>query len=563
MSIDTKTSRPTGIILILEFALLFVVTVLARSAFLEHEPIHDELYHLLAAHSWVQNGSFAIADGEYARGSLYTMFVGTVYEYFGYGVTTVRWSSVVVGSLWVLAVFAWCRYRFDRTVAWAAALLFSIAPGAIFLSQYVRFYVLHGLLFWLTAIGIFELFQQNLSPVKRTLLILVMLLCFAAATHLQLTTFVGVAGIALFVAIRESPDLVRRSVTSTALRRMLIGLLIVGVIGVASLGYSGIAAKIFEIYRWAPAWASKGGFLRYHWMLVEQYPLIWATVPVAVLVAVYKKSTAGIYCASIFCAAIVLHSFAGMKAERFIYYVMPFFFILGAILLKETLTFVDRLTVGILDSAIPRQYRVHLPARILVVLLVCTLLLVSNPAHRATADILRGRPVDTGDGKGRYWSRYNANWELAGPELRALAKKSEVVLSTNELHMLYFIGRVDFELSFSRLSELIEGDWHQGEEFTPDFRTGRPVISSAESVGQVVSCFETGLIVVRAETWPKAEFIPDKTKDTIEALSKRLDIPDEWGLRVYSWGPMEVERTPECAHLRGLGTEFSTGMDLR
>ena len=45
MPFESKPSGTLGMIDVLEFALLFDISIIARSAFLEHEPIHDELSH--------------------------------------------------------------------------------------------------------------------------------------------------------------------------------------------------------------------------------------------------------------------------------------------------------------------------------------------------------------------------------------------------------------------------------------------------------------------------------------------------------------------------------------
>jgi 4-amino-4-deoxy-L-arabinose transferase-like glycosyltransferase len=532
-----------------EFALLFLITIAARLMFIQNEPIHDELYHLIAAYSWIENGSFAIADGEYTRSKLYTVFVGLIYEFFGDDVTTLRISSAFVGSIWVLAVFAWCRYRFDRSVAWIAALLFGFAPGAIFLSQYVRFYVLHGLLFWLAAIGTFELLERRFTPVTRALLIAAVLVCFAGAIHLQLTTLVGVAGIALFLAFWVLPDLFRRSAQSPIFRQTLIGLAAAAILGMVGLVSSGIAYDIFEIYRWAPAWASKTGFLTYHWILVDQFPVIWATLPIVSLLVVRRKSAAGTYCVMIFGSAVVLHSFAGMKVERFIFYVLPFFFILGAVFLKEGLALAGELISQIFSDTLRRRHRLLEIVQVAVVSVVGIFLVLSNPAFRATADMLRGQPVNAGNSSAQYWSRYDTTWNQAAPMLKELADQSEIVLSSNELHMLYFVGRLDIELNFSRLSELISGEWDQSDEFKSDFRTGRPVISSAESVRRVVSCHASGLIVVRAASWLNQATIPAETRGVIEAITERVEIPDKWGLRIYKWMKEGAGSSIECASL--------------
>jgi hypothetical protein len=562
MLTNTNIVQPTRVVLGIEVLLLFTLTVFTRAVFLDHEPIHDELYHLLAAQSWVSEGTFRIAGGEYNRGGLYTAFVGTIYNLFGEEVRTIRWSSVLVGSLWVVAVFAWCRFKFDRGVAWTAALLFCLAPGAIFLSQYIRFYVLHGLLFWLLAVGAFEIIERRVVSWKMAVLAVGVLAAFLAAAHLQQTTLVGLAGIIVYAAFRILPEQLRKAATDRSLRRWLIGLAGLAVVAAAAVVVSGVAAAIIEKYLWAPAWANKSGFLRYHWLLVSQYPLFWGVLPIAVLVILARRSLTGAYCAAIFCTAVLLHSFAGMKGERFIYYAMPFFFVVSALFLKEVFLY----TKGIADDLIRGTNlvadRFHVPIAGTISVFACLFLLLANPAFRYTADMLRGQPVGDGS-EGQYWSRYEANWERAASGLLDLSDTASVVVSPSELHMLYYFGRVDFELSFSRLTELIDGKWKPEDEFTIDFRTGRAAISSPESLELVVSCFESGLLVVRNVSWLNPAIVPSETRGAIEDLLTRVDVPADWGLIVYAWEGGEVEDANVCDRVRVLRTSSSPIADTK
>ena len=49
-----------GLLALIVFVYLFGFT-------LEHSPVVDEMFHLLAARSWATDGTLAIADGEYTR----------------------------------------------------------------------------------------------------------------------------------------------------------------------------------------------------------------------------------------------------------------------------------------------------------------------------------------------------------------------------------------------------------------------------------------------------------------------------------------------------------------
>ncbi len=68
-----------------EAAGLFALALLVRlylindTPRLEYPPWWAEIYHILAARSWMANGSLAIADGEYSRASLFTISLGYLF----------------------------------------------------------------------------------------------------------------------------------------------------------------------------------------------------------------------------------------------------------------------------------------------------------------------------------------------------------------------------------------------------------------------------------------------------------------------------------------------------
>ena len=78
---------------------------LLRYIGMSHEPTWDELYHVLAARSWAENGTFAIADGEYTRAALFTRLIGIVTGWSDGSLDAIRLFCITIGTLLVLAVF--------------------------------------------------------------------------------------------------------------------------------------------------------------------------------------------------------------------------------------------------------------------------------------------------------------------------------------------------------------------------------------------------------------------------------------------------------------------------
>ena len=59
------------------------------------EPEFDELYHLLAARSYLETGQLAIAEGIYDRGAAFTILVSSMLKAFGDRVEIARLPSLI------------------------------------------------------------------------------------------------------------------------------------------------------------------------------------------------------------------------------------------------------------------------------------------------------------------------------------------------------------------------------------------------------------------------------------------------------------------------------------
>jgi hypothetical protein len=89
-------------------------------------------------------------------------------------------------------------------------------------------------------------------------------------------------------------------------------------------------------------------------------------------------------------------------------------------------------------------------------------LLLANGSSART--MLRPLGVHLGEG-------FSAAWPAAMDQLQPKVRVADRVLTSHELHMLYYLGPVDIVLSKELLDEF------GGKEFARDPRTGLPVIS--------------------------------------------------------------------------------------
>jgi hypothetical protein len=450
---DAERSPRSWRSILLASAIVFALAFGVRAANYQNDPITDELYHLLAAESWAADGSLAIADGEYRRAALFTMMVGMVHSLTDGSVDAIRIFCILVGSLLVATVYAWTARILGTRYAVIAAFFLALMPGAIFLSQHIRFYSLHALVyFWMAWIA-FDLATTSRSWQMRAGLASLFLVLALVGIHLQITTLVGLAGIAFWILVSHAIELVGWIRQEKA---KLAGAIVTGLV-VAVLLFVGRSriVELIDIYEGSALWNSGDNPLFYHLLYRDQLGAFWSAAPIAFVVALVSRPKVAFFCTCIFVVAFVLQSFGGMRSERFLFYAMPFFFIVWSIaiiwfgqLLRELL--VD----GI--SRLPRPDRMPVIRRMapaVIMALSAAFLFVSTPAFEASARMITGR-TSTAANAVQYWERYEMDWAAAAESLQALSRESDVVLVSQALHALYYLGDYDYSISATAFADV-------------------------------------------------------------------------------------------------------------
>jgi 4-amino-4-deoxy-L-arabinose transferase-like glycosyltransferase len=89
--------------------IIAILAVGTRLSEIDRVASFDELYHLLAARGWLQEGEFRIADGVYEPAQLFTMLVAASFALFGESIEVARMPSVLAGAALVVLAFLWTR----------------------------------------------------------------------------------------------------------------------------------------------------------------------------------------------------------------------------------------------------------------------------------------------------------------------------------------------------------------------------------------------------------------------------------------------------------------------
>jgi hypothetical protein len=231
---------------------------------------------------------------------------------------------------------------------------------------------------------------------------------------------------------------------------------------------------------------------------------------------------------TVFAVSMVIFSGGAMKTERYIYFVIPFFFAVWGVTLVTWLTPARRILANVVDQLgapdwSPRARRIAIWASML---LGVGWLLLYNPAFGiATGMVLRNQSAD---------AYQESDWARAAPELRRLADSADVVVSTALPKTLFYVGRADVTLSLTELGELGRRDGLP-IEFNWDPRTGRPAISTPSSLQRLMGCFARGVVFIEDRHWHDPVVVPDSTRAFLAVHTAEVPLPPAWRVHARRW----------------------------
>ncbi|GFZ96850.1 MULTISPECIES: glycosyltransferase family 39 protein [Sphingobium] len=484
---------------------------------IQTRPAHiDEFYHLLAGRSWAADGSFAILDGRYERARLFTAIVGGSFDLFGRSdLWVARIPSLLFSGISVGLVFQWLRQSGGIWSAVAGAALFGLAGYTLDIAHFARFYALHALMI-LAAAGSLFLATRPAGRFRPGWLAATAL-CLAIAAHLQPVTAIAALAMGCWLLFDQRA-------TIAAMRPL--HLIVLGAIALACATIAlSQAGPALESYRHAERWATGSQDDAFYYLreFRAQMPAMLLLWPVALAAAWRRNPSLASLCAIMAMLCLTLHSFAGMKAWRYSYYVFPFICMAYGLAIGAL---VERFGGG-------GTLRPALLAGAAMLLLMGGDVAYRHSARLMASTLAQGpaalaAPVPDGE------------WDRAAPELRRIAQGSSLLVTGDDLRTLAHIGPFNLFISHSRLGEL-----KPPTDFNSDFRTGRPLIDSPAALSEVIDCTDNGVVIVSDYQWRNPMGVRPEIAREIE---RRLTpVPTHSSFHVYSWRHPTVRRA--CPHV--------------
>lgn len=500
-------------------ALLGMVLLAALCrAVIDHPPMYDELLHMLAAQGVLESGEPRIADGYYWRAEWFTRLVALSYGLFGDNPVAARIPALVSAALLVGLVVLWTSSRAGLIAGTASGVFLAIMPLTVELSVFSRFYTLHGLAVFIAAVCVFE--ALNAPGLNRRLLVAggLFIPAMLLARHLQFTTlialgaiFVGVAGMLVY----DKRQCVM-SLLWTHPWRFAAGMVGVLVALLFLISKFGIADRMGYAPLWAAARVGNWNYFNQH--LGRALPLLWPLFPLAAAAALLQHRRFAIFSLLLFGSAFLVHSLAGQKAARYLYYALPFM----CILMGLGFSAAAEISQSALKANLNRYQLWSLP----VVLGVAVVVLGLSQEGQLALRWLAAKPSSL-DGLPSY-SR-EASWDAGTvPELAAAAQTADRLIASAGVKALFYLDRYDYEINVS----VVMGT-DTGHEFGRDVRTGRAVIGQAESLAEVITRPGTTLVVVDDDKLGRWSGVPHEAVRVLEQRCRNLKLPAE--RLVHAW----------------------------
>jgi hypothetical protein len=513
----------------------------------------DEIYHLLAGRSWADHGTLAMGDGVYTRARYYSIVTGWFFELFGPTPGAGRAVAAVAGTALVVAQALWVRSVGNAVAAWTAGLLLCFSYTSITLSQFARFYTAHALGVFLFAIAIYAIVTMYGSMRRTTILLwsAVAIVALVVSLHLQAITALVMVAVACWAGVYL---LLSGRLTFMFRSQLWLGILAIGVL--AGIGGAIILRSqlmgAWEAFRGASAWSleNRDDVMFYVTVLDHWLGWLFALVPIAAILAWRDYRQPVLFCLMILAVCFTLHSFAGMKALRYVFYFFPFIFAIWGFAVASVGSACLRYVANLVPASTGRLRPliilavVVIPAALAFVVMTDFRLTVTG-AVRMLKTGSPAQPFDYGS------AREEVDWMPHLQPLRAL-QKSGLFVATDSVRTLYYLQDYDVLLGKSELSDI------GTREFTLDKRTGKQDISTGRSVEQIVNCYPSGAIIVSNARW-RTPNVTDEAADMIERITQPVALPPDLNMRAYRWKHPAVT-SPACDRIHALiGKPRSSG----
>ena len=403
----------------------------------------DEMYHALGAKYILTEGKPVFSDWRYlfTRYGIHLLGGPELQDLRCVGVFS-RFPSFLFLILLLVTSGYFVRRLFGTFPALLFLLAMGLSPISIELARFCRMYTTFTFFYyfavWSLFFGIERTPQANYSGfwfkplfsseikygINLKLLLLSGILFFIALRMHRLTLTFSMA-LGSYVVI-QFLDMVFGKGIQKALWSKYGIILILGVASMLGMlflfaeDYASILSQAFS----KPIWGERMEFTSsyYRVFLSESYPFFFFSYPVAAIYLIQKHKNIGLFLVANFLVLLLIHSFAfEMKQERYIYYILPFFFMTGVSFAVDLVKYIWNLF-----EKMPRFNHIWFKGICLIAVLVF-LNVYTFPWLNEVKKVPLHHP--------------DVNWKAFSQKAIPLMDPQVPVLATDQLTYLYYFGK--------------------------------------------------------------------------------------------------------------------------
>ncbi|MEM7393875.1 MAG: hypothetical protein AAF492_16170, partial [Verrucomicrobiota bacterium] len=164
----------------------------------------------------------------------------------------------------------------------------------------------------------------------------------------------------------------------------------------------------------------------------------------------------------------------------------------------------------------------------------------ANAAFERGLQLTAGKPADILLGKMRW------TWPQAREMTEPWLADGAVIVTSEEMLAAEWIGDFDIGYNRPRFSELLFLYGPETPPFTPDWRSGRPMIGLFDDLARIIACEPVGIFVSNA-TWLNRSGLPLRMTRVAQATGATVTTERGAGVALLGWRREPSAPAPELA----------------
>lgn len=491
---------------------IFLFGILTVGIFMRFYQLHissiwiDELNHYYAADSLVKTGEAVFPSGEPNERALwYSQLVALSFRWFGASEFSLRLPSAFFGVLCILAVFLIARRFFGVQTALLAALFTAISPFEIGWSRLSRMYTLFQFLFLLGSYafyrgfeseggGHFDAWQKKFlrnAWLQRLLAawnlnvfwLLIALISLLISFKVHDLTALFVVGLIFYTGIMAIVQWRNEGLVQAMRGKYFIVFwILIFVPLVALVTVPALRAFLDYALGFMPKWAEGTRFQKR--TLFFDFMFDHYNFPMGVLFVIgayqvlARMHRDGIYVLSLFVSTLFMFMTAfSYRHFQYLFHVYAFFIMLCAFAFSNIMA-------SEFETIKSRWFSKSRLSQGAIAAIVFCVFLVWLPI---TPSVRLARRIPTSEDGSFNGAMYMEEWREACQFVREHSDSTDVIISTDALGTLHYLGRVDYDLNFADLDLSMGSDLKDtsGEYF--DLYSGKPYIKDLAQLQRLVA----------------------------------------------------------------------------